>query len=194
MERRSLLRQVVLGTGAGLTATALGGFGQLASDGRGSLRRVLAGTLDSAFTQGTVLSRDSSSLLLTNQRHGMQQVRASAATTVWREIETTWQAIEPGDFLYVKGNALPNDAVEGVRIWANIGWYRGVIDEVASDHVRLFLGSGTRKVYLTPLTLLLQAGRPAAHYAGQLSIGQRVEALGMFVPGGDMRATRLWIN
>lgn len=198
MERRSLLRQIALGTAAGAAASSFGIFRApdpaFASGDPGPVWSARRSTLPTGFTQGTVLSRDASGLLVTNERYGMQQVRVSATTTVWREIETSWSAIEAGDFLYVQGRELPGQGIEATRIWANIGWYRGTIADVGQDRVSVFLGRGSRTVYMTALTLLFHAGLPAAHYSGQLAVGQRVEALGMFVPGGDMRATRMWIQ
>jgi hypothetical protein len=121
-------------------------------------------------------------------------VLLSARTTVWKEVETSAGVIAQGDFLYVNGRPLAEGAVDARRIWVNIGWYHGRLAEVNADSVRVDLGRGTRLIYLTGLTLLFKATQPAAHFEGQLALGQRVDALGVFVPGGHMRATRIWVN
>jgi len=212
MERRTLLRNIALGVAAGPAAGIVGTLA-LNADQRalGALAdaptagRYTEATAPTVFVQGTVISRDARGILLSN-RNGTQSLRLSAVTSVWRETETTAEAIASGDFLYVQGrrrqaenseNQATQHAdvpIEALRIWANIGWYRGQVSAVEADHIRLFLGNGERTIYFSPITALFRGGLTSERFTGQLVVGQKVEALGMFVPGGDMRATRVWVT
>lgn len=201
MQRRTLLRNLALGVVAAPT-TGMASIGVFNANRRAlavtpadltPAGRYTQATAITTFVQGTVLSRDASGVLLVNRR-GTQSVRLSPATSVWREADTTADAIASGDFLYVQGRRLDGNTVEALRIWANIGWYRGQVSAVAADRVRVFLGGGERTIYFSPVTLLFQRAQPSTHFSGQVVVGQRIEALGMFVPGGDMRATRVWVS
>ncbi len=139
------------------------------------------------------MSRTPSQLVLTNSRVPIQVVSITSGTTVWKEVETSADIVVAGDFLYVSGLPPVGGTVQAIRMWVNIGWYHGTIAQVGTDAVQVNLGLGSKTIYMTPITLIFQGASPPARFAGQLKVGQRVDALGVFVPGADMRATRVWV-
>jgi len=167
-----------------------------------SLPRVPTGTTvvteqtsQKVFVQGTVISRTKSQLVLTNSRTTAQVINLLPQVAVWKESETTPDAILGSDFLFVSGLPGKAGAVDALRIWVNIGWYHGPITSVGAGWIRVnAVSRGLRTIYVTPLTLLFHGVQTASHYSGQLSVGQWVDGLGMFVPGADMRATRIWFH
>jgi Domain of unknown function (DUF5666) len=155
------------------------------------------------FEAGNVLAKDATGVTLQGET-GPSHVTFTPATTVWKEVETTADVIEVGDLLYIRAVETPpvvagQREFEALRVWVNIGWYHGRIKSVAEKSIVVAAehrkGSlGERTVHLSDFTILFEHQKPAARYRRQLAAGQWVDALGVFVPGGDLRATRMWVN
>jgi Domain of unknown function (DUF5666) len=193
MDRRNFLRGIALGA---VTAGAPVALGPVASQARDD-EVAPAGTLypGTIYTEGTVVGHGGDRVQLVHPDTGTQDVQLSHKTSVWKVIDTTVQAIAPGDYLSLRGYPLDNGAVDAVAIWVNIGWHRGTVSDL--DHPRVMTGAGPGGdlFHMTQHTLLFRGEAPAEHFAGQLQVGHVVEALGAFdKPGGVLHASRIWIS
>ncbi len=143
--------------------------------------------------QGTVIGRTKNGFMITSSAFAALIVNLSQRSTIWKEVDTHADSIQVGDFLYVKGDRQADGSIDALAIWANIGWHRGVVTSVDGGSFRVD-GAGGRVTHLTPNTVLFNGGAPNSTYTLPISPGQHVEALGMFVAGGHLRATRVWVG
>lgn len=164
-------------------------------DPEGTVARVFnEASVATRFAVGFVVSRGNSSITLRSAQAGQVVVDVSPTTSVWKETEVGLDVIEEGDLLYVR--AVPDGSlVVAHRIWVNIGWVHGSIDQPGPNAVTVSVPRlGTRTLYLTPGTLLFDRDNVNLAKEAHLSAGTWVDALGVFLPGGHLRATRIWVG
>ena len=201
IDRRGFLQRV-----AGVSAGAAGllypgaeralGFGSTA---RGAVRE---GTLllephgpDPTYAGGDVVAQTDNGIVL--QAAGTSRgVRIPATTVVWKETEVGPDVIATGDWLDVKGS--PQDdgtllATSGM-VFVNIGRRDGTVVSSDPDSATLLYGSDTFTIELSDYLEVISAadGTPYSDGPQALYEGCQMGAVGLNLPNGGFRATRIW--
>lgn len=151
---------------------------------------------DPGFASGRVVDRTETGVILESGA-GVRAVRFQPDTVVWKEVFRNHQVVQIGDWLDVRGTPLPDGSLRARSqwVWVNIGRRDGVIEHVGSDHLNLMTRRGPVKVELSPVLevvgegdIPLQGGRTA------LVPGMTVGTVGLRLPDGGFRVTKLWVK
>jgi hypothetical protein len=171
-----------------------------ASNSRSALRSPapwihLATAADSTYAGGKVVFIDGDAVILESDAE-IRAVVVSGDAVVWKEFETGRDAIQLGDWLDVKG--IPDKA--GVLhatsgwIFVNIGRRDGEIVERSDGRIIIRNGGRTATIELSQHLEVIEARdqTPVTGGTDGLAIGTRIGAVGLRLPNGDLRATRIW--
>jgi hypothetical protein len=150
---------------------------------------------DLSYAGGFVVSIDEESVVL--EVAGISRaVWVSSDTIVWKEFPVNRDAIELGDWLDARG--LPQAdgsllATSGM-VLVNIGRADGTVAEV--DDGGFTLDDGCRR-FSVPFSDRLEVvsvvdGRPRREHVRALSPGMLADVVGLVLPDGTLRATRIW--
>jgi len=181
--RRGFLTSAALGGATIVGASALGG---LDADAAFAKSPSLDGAVSSQFIDGRIGAIQGSLLHVASTRGGMDQVRLTNATSIWKLRPTTAAAIEVGDGMYGRGVAMPDGTIAADAIWVNIVNLECTIQGIGRD--RLELGHDNKA-----LVGRIVRGTTVASYLGgaltadlsRLRIGQHVRVLGAWRPSDD---------
>lgn len=141
-------------------------------------------------------------VLLTNSER-TAWLLISPDTAVWKEFQATPEVIDLGDWVFARVTQTDEGqllTMSGESVWVNIGRRDGVIRAVF-DHAAE-VGYVSRDGHRPPvlgvmelsayLEVLGPDGIPESDGAVLLTPGMRFGAVGVRLPGGGFRATRLW--
>lgn len=207
VDRRSFLR-VVAGTAlAGFSffypgiGSVLGStlarprpsLGVAAAAGAPNVQRMIGP--DPTFAGGKVVAKTSEGVILQSAA-GVRAVRIPAGTVVWKGSDMTPDAIQLQDWVDVKGTPLEDGSLlaRSEWIWVNIGRREGVVKEVSPGAVTLKHNKGTERIEVAPTLEVIRTSDGAPHVGGiaALKPGTQIGAVGLRLPGGGFRATRIW--
>lgn len=150
---------------------------------------------DLGYAGGTVVSVTPDGVLL-KSLDTMRAVRIQSDSVVWKEFETSPNVIELGDWIDVKGTPLDDGTLlaESGSIFVNIGRRDGIVESVSNDHMTIRHSKGVETVELSTKLEVVEADTQAAVVGGvaALSPGTSVGLVGLRLPGGGFRATRIW--
>lgn len=153
---------------------------------------------DLGYAEGEVVAKRSDGIVLSSSG-AARAIRVPPGTVVWKEFDVTVDAIEIGDWVAVRGNPLPDGTLRARSgwIWVNIGRRDGTIRAISKAQVHVEDGHGNvRPIDLSARLDVIHAGDGSlvnGQIAG-LRSGQHVGAVGLLLPSGGFRATRIWLN
>lgn len=200
MRRKVFLEVVAAGTaatlnflypGIGKAATPGGRMGHVEAD-----VQVAAGP-DPTYAGGTVVSKTSNGLILSADNEA-RAVRLAPDTVVWKELNVTPDAINIGDWVDVKGTPLSDGSLQARSGWVfvNIARRDGIIQQVSPTQVAVTdLQQNQPAVWHLSTAIDFVHTADASPIAGglaQLTPGTAASAVGIRLPDGTFRATRLW--
>lgn len=177
-----------------------------AAPGKGSMKltqgpggvqiKTLEGT-DPTYAGGRVVSKSGDGLVL-EAGSAVQAVRIATDAVVWKEVEVTLNAIDLDDWVDVKGTPLPDGTLLAWSGWVfvNIGRRDGVIEDIGNKGMTLRQSNGTRDVAFAEKVEVIHAedGAPVGQHLAALELGMEVGAVGLLLPQGGFRATRIWAH
>jgi hypothetical protein len=150
---------------------------------------------DPSYAGGEVVEKVGEGLVLKADT-GVRAVRIPSDTVVWKEFDVTPDAIGLGDWVDVKGTPLADGSLLARSGWVfvNIGRYEGALEAVSGRGLTLRTDSGLRTIQLSSRLEVIRAddGRAVAGGIAALRPGTRLGAVGLRLPEGGFRATRIW--
>lgn len=153
---------------------------------------------DLTYAGGRVVSKTESGVVL--DADGQQRAVRIGATgvNIWKESDgQQLSAIQVGDTLDVKGDPLPDGSLQAKEVYVNIGRFEGKVEQVSGNTVTAVSPRGARKTLeLATKVEIVQAQKDFPAAAGgvaALKPGTEFGAVGVRLPNGGFRATRIWI-
>jgi hypothetical protein len=148
------------------------------------------------FAGGTVVAISDSGVVL-NADGKISTVVIPAGTTVWKEFEVSPDQIEMGDWIDLKGEPQPDGSVRAVSGWTfvNIGRVNGRFVRVDQGQLTLDDDHGrSRAIELSTSYEVIHEsdGSPVSNGANGIPPGAPMGAVGLRLPNGGFRATRIW--
>jgi hypothetical protein len=148
---------------------------------------------DPTFAGGEVAAKVNDGIVLQSGVN-VRLVRLPPNTVVWKEFDVTPDAIQLHDWVDVKGTPLSDGSLlaRSGWVWVNIGRRDGTVEEVSSNSLTLKTARGVEAIELSPrLEVIKSDGSPLSGVAS-LPPGAPVGVVGLRLPGGGFRATRIW--
>lgn len=150
---------------------------------------------DLSYAGGFVVSIDDESVVL--EVAGISRVVwMSSDTIVWKEFPVNSDAIELGDWLDARGLPQADGSLMATSgmVLVNMGRADGTVAEV--DDGGFTLDDGGRR-FSVPFSDRLEVvsvidGRPRREHVRALSPGMLADVVGLVLPDGTLRATRIW--
>lgn len=156
----------------------------------------LAADIDKTYAAGRVVSIDGDAVILESDAE-VRGVVVAGDSVVWKEFETGRDAIEVGDWLDVKGVPDETGLLHAISGWifVNIGRRDGEIVERSDGKVIIRHGDHTAVLELSPHLEVVDSRDQGAVPGGidALPIGTQIGAVGLRLPNGHLRATRIWM-
>lgn len=161
--------------------------------GQSSVRRLMGP--DPTYAGGEVIEKTPQGVILQSFT-GLRAIRIPPGTVVWKEFETTPEAIQLHDWLDVKGTPLDDGTLLAQSGWVfvNIGRREGVIEGLSAGGLVLRHSKGVETIELSPRLEVISAstGQSLPGGPGALKPGLLIGAVGIRLPNGGFRATRIW--
>lgn len=150
---------------------------------------------DPGFATGRVVARTADGVILESAA-GRRTLRFPPGAVVWKEFHVGPEAVEVGDWVYARGEPLPDGSLlaRSGWVWVNIGRRDGVVVDVGAGGLTIRHAKGTEVIEVSPgaEVIDLATGGPLAGGLSGLSPGMVVGMVGVVLAGGRFRATRLW--
>jgi hypothetical protein len=163
--------------------------------------------IDPDFAGGYVVEQTATGFVLAAGEE-FRAVRLPAEASVWKEFENVDHGvIKLGDYVDVRGTSLADGSLMAKSAWVNIGRLDGTVEQLivpsgdimAQDsRIRVAaIKGGQRDIELSPALEVLRiseadADLQAASIANVVP-GTKMGAVGLRLPDGGFRATRIWI-
>lgn len=197
MARRTFLRAV-----GGVTAAAAGflypGVADAARRAAGSSRTIISLPQgpDPTYAGGEVISKTPNGVVLATPT-ATRAVRIPSQHVVWKELDGTLDVIQLHDWVDVKGEPQTDGSLLALSGWifVNIGRRNGVIEAISERGARIRNDNGDLEQieYSTRLEIIDSEDESALPNGWKdLSPGTSVGAVGLRLPDGGFRATRIW--
>lgn len=154
---------------------------------------------DPTYASGKVVTKNSNVIVL-QSASGVREVRFPAQAVVWKEFDVTPEAIELNDWVDVKGTPLECGALLAQSGWVfvNIGRLDGSVDQVSEKPNTLTVKTkqGQKLIELSKRLEVISAkdGLPLSGHISALTTGIEIGAVGLRLPDGGFRATRIWVH
>ena len=153
------------------------------------------GGLDPSYAGGEVVEKTTEGVILKSDT-GVRAVRIPAETSIWKEFDVGPNAIQLHDWLDVKGEPLPDGSLLARSGWVfvNIGRRDGVFEGLSGGGMKLNYDNRTENVELSSRLEVISAtdGKPLAGGMAALMKGTQIGMVGLRLPNGGFRATRIW--
>lgn len=150
---------------------------------------------DPTFAGGEVVEKTAGGVVVRSDR-GARAIRIPAGTQVWKEVLVSADVVQLGDWLDVKGTPLPDGSLLARSEWifVNIGRRNGVVVSASAKGLTIDHNKGRETLELSPALEVIWAKNGAAIPGGVSALvpGMRVGAVGLRLPNGGFRATRIW--
>ncbi len=153
---------------------------------------------DLNFAGGKVVKKTSDGVVV-DGGGTVRAIRISADTAVWKEFDLKPSEVEIqlDDYLDVRGTALPDNTLMAKQMWINIGRWDGIIDTISSTRLVSTNPKSTksRSIELSSKLEIVKAqdGTPLPNHLSGLTPGNSIGAVGLRLPNGELRATRIWV-
>lgn len=201
MKRRSFL-QVAGGATLGAVGFLYPGAADAARQARGSrgVSTIEAPRgVDPTYAGGEVVAKTADGVVLQTPETA-RAVRIPPDAVVWKEFEGTSGLIELGDYVDAKGEPQTDGSLlaRSGMIFANIGRRDGVVVEHGASGIRVRRhdGRGEWQIGLSRALEVVRSdtGAPLIGGVAALKTGQAIGAVGLLLPNGGFRATRIWTS
>ncbi|TAH49756.1 MAG: hypothetical protein EYC68_16135 [Chloroflexota bacterium] len=153
--------------------------------------------LDPNFAGGWVIQKTKNGVIL-DRGDDLRAVRIPDTAILWKEFDGSPSEIEieVGDYLDARGVALKDGSLRAQQGWINIGKVEGVIEQVTSQNLDLTNVHGhLRSMEFSSKLEVIHAkdGAPVEGHLSRLAKGSTIGAVGLRLPNGGFRATRIWL-
>lgn len=150
---------------------------------------------DPTFASGEVIEKTSNAVIL-KSAESVRAVRFENDTVVWKEFEVTFADIQLQDWLDVKGTPLEDGTLLAQSGWVfvNIGRREGVVENLTAGRLVIRQSNGTESIELSSRLEVITAddGKLLAGGVAALKPGTQIGMVGLRLPNGGFRATRIW--
>jgi hypothetical protein len=148
------------------------------------------------FAQGEVIAVAGDGFVL-KALHSLRAVRVTDDAVVWKEFDVDRTAIQMGDWVDVRGTTLADGTLlaQSGAIWVNIGRRDGTVINVDGRKLVIETRRGSEIIETSDgLEVLdISAGeRILPDGVAALTPGMFIGAVGVRIPNGGFRATRIW--
>ncbi len=212
MERRSFLKIITAGSAAAVNFLYPGLTGVVSAAARTpdqpSANVPLKGPeIDPDFAGGYVVERTNEGFVLAAGQE-FRAVRLPGNASVWKEFEDVDHSeIRVGDFVDVRGTTLGDGSLLAKNAWVNIGRLDGTVEQLMSvggdmtaqgSRLRVAaIKGGTRDIeFSSALEVVRISDNDADVSAASITNivpGTKMGAVGLRLPEGGFRATKIWI-
>lgn len=150
---------------------------------------------DPTYAGGEVVEKTLEGVILKSDT-GVRAVRIPAETAVWKEFDVKPDVIQLHDWLDVKGTPLADGTLLAHSGWVfvNIGRRNGFVEDLSADSLVLRTAKGTERIELSSRLEVISAhdGKPLPGGVAALRRGAQIGMVGLRLPNGGFRATRIW--
>lgn len=150
---------------------------------------------DPTYAGGEVVATTADGVVLQTPTTA-RAVRIAPDDVVWKEFNTRSGVIEIGDWLDVKGQPQIDGSLVATNgmVFVNIARRDGVIEKKGSRGMRLRNEHGQHDIEFSAVVEFVDAADGSALAGGGdgLQVGHQIGAVGVQLPGGRFRATRVW--
>lgn len=149
--------------------------------------RIVIGPVVDKTTQGLVV----------RTRTGARAVRVPQRIKVWKEVMVGPEVIQKNDAVSIRGIPWPDGSLEAEDGWVfvNIGRRDGRVRSLTGNNIAFDHPSGVASMQLSDRLEGVRAEDGSALGAGRslLTPGRQFGSVGLRLPDGGFRATRMWI-
>lgn len=200
INRRRLLASAV-SAGVATLSFAYPGLARVVTVDRGGTRSVVpapAAFRDPTFWTGVVTGKTANSLEIATVE-GARIVRIPAGSLVWKEFDLPITSVDIGDSLMVKGEPQPDGSLRARPgwVWANgASWDATLLAPRPGGFlVKRHRDQAERSLLFSKRLEVITAvkQRTVPEGTGALVTGMTIGAVGLVLPDGNLRATRIWI-
>ncbi len=199
MERRTFLKTVAAGSAAALNFL-YPGLTNVVGAASGNVEQTVVDDpfpeRDPNFAGGRVVEKTGDGIILAGGDE-IRAVRMPADAAVWKEFEgVPHSEILIGDYMDVRGTALPDGTLLAKNVWINIGRTDGKVDLLLPTGLQMTTIKGVQRTLELSSALevvKIQEGGEVASSLASLVPGTAFGAVGLLLPNGGFRATRIWI-
>lgn len=150
---------------------------------------------DPTYAGGEVVEKTLEVVILKSDT-GVRAVRIPAETVIWKEFDVKLDAIQLHDWLDVKGEPQPDGSLLAQSGWVfvNIGRRNGVVEDLLAGGLVIRHAKGTEYIELSSRLEVISAhdGKPLTGGVAALRRGAQIGMVGLRLPNGGFRATRIW--
>ncbi len=151
---------------------------------------------DPTYAGGEVTDIAGDAVILTSAS-SVRRVLIGPEVAVWKEVVGSADLINTGDWVDVKGTPQSDGSLLATSgmVFVNIGRLDGVLLSTAGNTITVSAYGMERSVELSPTLEAVhkEDGSPYAGGVGSVPVGTPLGAVGLLVPNGGFRATRIWI-
>jgi len=151
--------------------------------------------VDTSYAGGEVTAKTADGIVLKSP-NGARAVHIAPDAVVWKEFNVGLVDIAIGDWVDVKGTPQPDGSLVGQSGWifVNIGKREGVVQAVSPSGMSIQHNKGSEAIEFSPALEVIQAGDQSPLPGGVTALvpGTQVGMVGLRLPGGGFRATRIW--
>lgn len=163
--------------------------------------------IDPDFAGGYVVERTAEGFVLAAGNE-FRAIRLPKDASVWKEFENVDHSeIQLGDYVDVRGTSLADGSLLAKSAWANIGRLDGTVEQLMlqggdimaqGSRVRVAaIKGGQREIELSPALQVVRISDADADVmeASIMNVvpGTKLGAVGLRLPNGGFRATKIWI-
>ena len=155
---------------------------------------------DPDFAGGVVVSKTSEGVVLKSDA-GIRAVKIPSSIEVWKEFHVSPDVIALGDWVDARGKAQADGSLlaDSKMVWVNIGRLNGTLVSTSTDSIQISTTQGIRTLELSSGLEVVSIRDPAVQQPLSdgiqgLSTGSFVGAVGLRLPDGGFRATRIWTD
>ena len=161
--------------------------------------------IDPDFAGGFVVERTAEGFVLAAGNE-FRAIRLPKDASVWKEFENVDHSeIQIGDYVDVRGTSLADGSLLAKSAWANIGRLDGTVEQLMpqggdimaqGSRVRVAaIKGGHREIELSSALEVVRISDADVMAASIMNVvpGTKMGAVGLRLPNGGFRATKIWI-
>lgn len=152
---------------------------------------------DPTYAGGEVVSIDAGGVVL-HTPSTARAVRLPNDTKVWKEFDVTPAEIDLGDWVDVKGQPQVDGSLLATSgmVFVNIGRRDGTVENVSSQVMTVRNEHGSHDLELSRVLEVVHGGDGSLLPRGlaDIAVGSEIGAVGLRLPRGGFRATRIWTS
>nr|WP_042187698.1 DUF5666 domain-containing protein [Kibdelosporangium sp. MJ126-NF4]CEL16821.1 hypothetical protein [Kibdelosporangium sp. MJ126-NF4]CTQ91951.1 hypothetical protein [Kibdelosporangium sp. MJ126-NF4] len=182
--RRKFLTSAVLGSATAIVgASALGSLAPETAFAQEDQWMLEPDAVDPDFAEGRITGINGTMLMVTGSDRVFHRIQVTAATSIWKLRNTTFDEAEVGDGLYVRGARMPDGVLAADSIWLNIVNLQTHIVAINRDVLHLE-HHGHRIVghVVAGTSAAVYNGTPAISDLSLLQVGKHAQVIGAWRP------------